>query len=169
MPAGRPSKLTPTQWETIGHRLALGEAAYSLGKEFNIAASQISRKFKGVSHDRVRSAAQALAALPVKDQAAALSLADELRSISGHLAAAGRYGASTAHRLSKLAHGEVQKIDDVNPLESVDALRGVSALTRLANESASTGLNLLAANKDAAKDAAKGSFNITISETDARL
>ena len=85
-------------------------------------------------------------------QAAAVSLADELRSISGHLAAAARYGSASAHRLQALAHGEVQKIDDTNPLESIEALKGVHALTRLANDSAATGLALLSANKEAARD-----------------
>jgi transposase-like protein len=146
---GRPSKLTPSQWEEVGKRLVGGETASELAREYGVALSQVSRRFSQVSQTRVRNVAQALVALPVKEHAAALSLADELRSISGHLAAAARYGSSTAHRLQALAHGEVQKIDDAEPLESIDALKGVSALTRLANDAATTGLALLTANKAA--------------------
>jgi hypothetical protein len=53
-----------------------------------------------------------------------------LRSIRGIQQPPVRYGSSTAHRSSALAHGEVQKIDDANPLESVvKALKGALALT----------------------------------------
>jgi len=145
---GRPSKLTPTQWDEIGRRLSGGETAASLGREFGVSQTVISQRFSKFPKAQVKKLAAELATLPIQAQQAAVSLADELRSISGHLAAAARYGSSTAHRLSALAHGEVQKIDDVSPLESIEALKGVAALTRLANDAASVGLNLLAANKD---------------------
>ena len=151
---GRPSKLTPTQWDEIGKRLASGESAADLAKAHGIAQSQISRRFSHDTQMRVKQVAHALAVMPVKELTAALSLADELRAISGHLAAAGRYGSATAHRLQALAHGEVQKIDDQNPLDSIEALKGVQALTRLANDAAATGLNLLTANKDRANSQA---------------
>lgn len=148
---GRPSKLTPSQWEEVGRKLANGVPAADLAREHGISQSQISRRFSQVTQETVRNVAEQLAALPVKAHSAAVSLADELRSISTHLAAAARYGSATAHRLQALAHGEVQKIDDANPLMSVEALKGVHALTRLANDAASTGLNLLSANKDQAR------------------
>lgn len=145
---GRPSKLTPTQWEEIGRRLAAGETAKALSMEFGVGRTTISERFSDFPTVKVRKLGQELSELPPQAQAAAVSLADELRAISGHLAAAARYGSATAHRLQALAHGEVQKIDDANPLESVEALKGVHALTRLANDAAATGLNLLNANKD---------------------
>lgn len=151
---GRPSKLTTTQWDEIGRRLAAGETAASLSREFGVGQATISERFSEYPKAAVRKLGHELAALPPHAQQAAVSLADELRSISGHLAAAARYGSSTAHRLQALAHGEVQKIDDADPLSSVEALKGVHALTRLANDAASTGLNLLAANKD--KDPDRG-------------
>lgn len=58
----------------------------------------------------------------------------------------------TAHRLQALANSEVQKVDDAEPLASLEALRGVQVLTKLANESAQTGLNLLTANKKTVED-----------------
>lgn len=148
---GRPSKLTPTQWDEVGNRLAAGESAASLSREYGISQATISQRFSEFPKASIQRIGKELAALPPKAQQAAVSLADELRSISAHLAAAARYGSATAHRLQALAHGEVQKIDDANPLVSVEALKGVHALTRLANDAASTGLNLLAANKDQAK------------------
>ncbi|MDE2354811.1 MAG: hypothetical protein KGL17_07285, partial [Betaproteobacteria bacterium] len=51
-------------------------------------------------------------------------------------------------------HAKVQEIDDAAPLtddESFNALKSISALTRLANDASQIPLNLLAANKDAVK------------------
>ena len=150
---GRPSKLTPTQWDEIGRRRA-GERDSALAKEFGVAQSQISRRFSHESQTQIRKVAQELAALPVKDHSAAVTLADELRAISSHLAAGARYGSATAHRLQALAHSEVQKLADDDPLGATDdgngleVLKGVNALTRSANDAASMGLNLLNANKD---------------------
>ncbi len=67
------------------------------------------------------------------------------------MASAARYGAATAHRLSALAHSEVQKVDDGSLLESMDTLKGVAGLTKMVNDSAAIGLNLLAANKEGVK------------------
>ena len=147
---GRPSKLTPTQWDEVGKRLSNGDTAAALAREYGVSQTSISKRFSQFPTAIVGKLGKELSALPPQAQAAAVSLADELRSISGHLAAAGRYGSATAHRLQALAHGEVQKIDDSNPLDSIEALKGVQALTRLANDAAQTGMGLLQANKDQA-------------------
>lgn len=152
---GRKSKLTDKQWEEVGKRYLAGERPADLAREFGIDRAGITRKFsqrvtnvKAVAN-QILSAEEKLLSLPVAQQIEVISLANELRAISMHLAGAGKYGAATAHRLSGLAHSQVQKIDDADPLESIEALKGVSALTRLANDSAEIGLNLLKANKEA--------------------
>lgn len=95
----------------------------------------------------------ALAELPVAQQYQAISLAEKLRSISSHLAGAAEFGAATAHRLSGIAHGKVQEIDDAKPLdaESMEALKGIAVLTRMANDASTIGVNLLSANKEQVK------------------
>ena len=152
---GRNSKLTPDQWADVERRLLSGETPSSLAREYGIHPSQITRKGLAQKTQRVQSVAQqvaaaqsALAELPPAQQYQALSLAEKLRSISDNLAAAAMHGAATAHRLNALANAEVGKVDDAAPLESLEALRGVGALSKLANESASIALNLLAANKE---------------------
>jgi hypothetical protein len=152
---GRPSKLTPSQWDEIAKRIAGGESKASLSREYGISQGVLSQRFSEFPKEVIRKLGAELALLQPQAQAAAVTLADELRSISGNLAAAARYGSATAHRLQALAHGEVQKIDDANPLESVEALKGVAALTRLANESSATGLALLAANRESKADGAQ--------------
>lgn len=158
---GRPSKLTEAQWRQVQTRLLAGERAADLAREFGVSKTAISVRFSGRS-ETVRSVANqlvsaevSLRALPVPEQVAALNLAEELRTISTHLAGAARYGAATAHRLAGIAHGKAAEIDDAAPLtdESLAAMKGIAALTRVANEAAATGLNLLSANKDAVKRA----------------
>ncbi len=149
---GRPPALSPLQQQDVQRRLAMGETIASLAAEYGVGRSTIQR-LSAVSGE-VRKVAEtlaaahtALAALPTAQQHAAVSLAEKLRSISDNLAAAAMHGAATAHRLNALANAEVAKVDDADPLESLDALRGVGVLSKLANESASVALNLLAANK----------------------
>lgn len=162
---GRPSKLKPKQWEEIGKRLLKGnESIRSLASEFNIAESAIRTRFsarvaeiKSVANQML-SAESALRALPVSAQLAVIDLADELRAISGHLAGAAKFGSATAHRLAGIAHAKVHEIDDAAPLtaESLESLRGVAVLTKMANDSSVIGMGLLAANKEAIRDLNSG-------------
>lgn len=157
---GRPSKLSESQWAEINKRLLNGESQGSLAKEFGVSKAAIQKRFSGrietvkTVANQIVEAETALRKLPISDQLAALSLADELRAISMHLAGAGKYGAATAHRLSGIAHAKVQEIDDAAPLndESIEALKGISVLTKMANDASQIGINLLAANKETVKE-----------------
>jgi transposase-like protein len=151
----RPSKLNQDQWAEIERRLLSGESASALAREFGINPSQITRRVAQVSQ-KVQNVAQSLAKahselaeLPVAQQYTALSLAEKLRSISTSLASAAELGAKTAHRLHSLANTEVNKVDDSDPLnaQSIEALKGVGVLTKLANDSSQIAVNLLSANK----------------------
>lgn len=152
----RNSKLTDGQWAEVERRLIAGEKPAALAKEFGINRSAITRKFsqqvrnvKEVANQIV-SAEAALLSLPVAQQLTAISLANDLRAISTHLAGAAKHGAMTAHRLSGIASFKAQEIDDAAPLgtESLEALKGIATLTKVANLSAEIGLNLLRANKE---------------------
>lgn len=154
---GRRSKLSEDQWAEIERRLVSGEGVRALAEVYGISPGQISKRFpNSVSKsvhavaEKLVSAQNALAALPMSQQSLAVSLAEKLRNISGHLASAAEYGSATAHRLSALANAEVSKVDDAEPLNpvSLEAMKGVAALTKLANDSSSIALNLLNANKD---------------------
>lgn len=155
----RPSKLTEKQWAEVEKRVPpLGtESMRSVAKELGISEGVIRKRVK--THTKpVNALANQIAAaelefesLPINTQVKVRTLADRLKGISEHLGGAGELGAMTAHRLSALANSEVQKVDDVNPLESMESLKGVAALTDLANKASVIGLNLLAANKDMMK------------------
>lgn len=75
--------------------------------------------------------------------------------MSMHLASAGKFGAATAHRLAGMAHHRVGQIDPSKPLDdkSMETLKGVAALTRLANDASQIAVSLISANKDAMKKA----------------
>ncbi len=157
---GRKSKLTEEQWEDIKQRILKGELAAALAKEYGVDRAAISRRLseniatvKTVAN-QILATESALRSLPIAQQINAINLADQLRSISGHLAGAANYGAATAHRLSGIAHGKVALIDDASPLDeqSVESLKGIAVLTKMANDSSLIGLNLLKANKEAIDD-----------------
>ncbi|WP_417285053.1 helix-turn-helix domain-containing protein [Comamonas sp.] len=157
---GRPSKLTEKQWGEITARLVAGERAADLAREYGVSkaavSSRVSKRAETIHSvaNQVVTAERSLARLPVSEQLIAVNLASKLRAISDNLASAAQYGAQTAHRLSALANSEVAKVDDADPLkrESVEAMKGVAVLTKLANDSASIALNLLAANKETIKE-----------------
>lgn len=152
----RPSKLSPDQWADVDRRLMSGESASALAREYGINPSQITRRVSQVTQN-VRNVAKSianahteLAALPVAQQYQAISLAEQLRAMSSSLASAATLGAKTAHRLHALANAEVAKVDDAEPLKSMETLKGVGVLTKLANESSHLAVNLISANKETA-------------------
>ena len=153
---GRPSKLTDAQWEQIGKRLLSGESAADLAREFKVSPASVSVRFsKAVGNvkivaNQIVATENALALLNVSEQIAARSLADELKSISAHLAGAAKYGAMTAHRLHGIAQSKAQEIDDAAPMDDLSrtALADVAALTKTANGAAEIGVNLIRANKE---------------------
>lgn len=150
---GRPSKLSPDQWRELERRLNAGESATVLSREFDVSQGLISQRFSKISKE-VKKTAEAiaesqnmLAVLPVAQQYQAISLAEKLRNISTNLASAAEYGAATAHKLQAIAHAQVKKIDEADPMNSQEQLQAISALTRISNDSARLGTDLINANK----------------------
>lgn len=172
---GRKSSLTPEQWVEIERRhLIDGESINALAAEFGINESSVRRRIKPnkaeaqnspkplqvlasekVEADKaVRRIAEQIAELPIARQQIVSNLAQKLTNISGHLASAAEYGAATAHRLQGIAHSKVAEIDDAQPLteESIESLKGIAVLTRMANSSSEIAINLLRANKETVDD-----------------
>lgn len=156
---GRKSKLSEKQWEAVKTRLLSGEKAADLAREFGVSKTVISQRFSE-RIQTVRELANKIVAvdyafkkLPVVDQLETLSMVDELKAISTHLAGAARFGSATAHRLAGIANAKVQEIDDAAPMDdaSMDTLKGIAVLTRMANDASVIGVNLINANKDTVK------------------
>ncbi len=155
---GRKSKLTDAQWAEVDRRLLEGDSIRAVARDYPISEASIRERLQKIGKTetvqqvaaKIIDAERSLAALPISAQVTAQNLAAKLRSISDNLASAAMHGAATAHRLSALANAEVAKVDDAQPLNatSLEAMKGVAALTKLANDSSSIALNLLAANKD---------------------
>jgi hypothetical protein len=155
----RKNNLTEKQWLEIERRYIKGESARSLGAEFKIPESTIRNRYSAHSAQIKKSVKQIIEAeetiiqLPISAQISAQSLLDDLRAISKHLAGAAKFGAMTAHRLSGVANQHAQMIDDAKPDEN--SLMLIARLQATANESAKTGLNLLAANKEQVQQASQ--------------
>lgn len=148
----RPPALTPQQQQDVRARLAAGEGIRAMAREFGVGTATIMRQsaHSGQIRDvaeKVAIARVALAALPPQQQHQAVTLAERLCNISADLAAAAAYGAATAHHLSRIARNQAVKVSEDDPMESQDVLQGIAALNRLANDSASIGMQLVAGNK----------------------
>lgn len=101
--------------------------------------------------------------LPMASQRIVGDLAKKLSNISSYLATSAEHGALASSKLNAIMHAEVQRLQDgaqesilqgVSPLnsESIENLKGIGALSRLANSASEIGLNLLKANKEAIDD-----------------
>jgi len=86
--------------------------------------------------------------LPIHTQCVIFDYAAILRSISNNLAGAADNGARMANTLSLIAVNQVKKINHDDPMESQETLQAISALTKMSNEAAATGLALIKATKD---------------------
>lgn len=153
----RPSKLTEKQWNEIQRRLMNGDTPGMVAKDFGVGRTTITDRFpagcrelKELANQIVSTDAQ-FKALPIASQVSVMSLVDDLKAISMHLAGAAKFGSATAHRLAGIANAQVDKIDDADLMASHAILQSVSALTKIANDAAVPGFNLLNANKESIK------------------
>ena len=147
---GRPSTISPETLKELTKRYTEGETLSSLSKGTGIPISTLHRvlnekkaQITKVSR-HIAKVNREIDLLPYPDRALAIDLAGELRVTSDNLAAAGRLGAQTAHRLMALANEQAAKLDDIDPVgEDGNNLKAVIALIRTANDAAQTGLNLM--------------------------
>ena len=160
---GRPSKLDDRQWSEIGRRLAGGETAAALAREFKVSRPAIVQRFSNRVQE-IRNAAVALAnaevvveRMPVSDAASVRALADQLKGVSSSLAKSAASGARVSERLSDLADRFAQRIakraDEEGTLMP-EELKPVAALVETANRASTIGMGLLAANKGKGGDSA---------------
>ena len=152
---GRRPKHTKHEQEQMFERILKGEKPADIAREFGLTKGRVSQMYAQRTKE-IKETAERLAhveadvsRMPLSDQIMVRNLAEELKSISLNLASAGRYGACVAHRLNAIAHGQMERIDDINPEKSTRELQNIAVLTKIANGSAEIGLKLLGANKEA--------------------
>lgn len=172
---GRKSALTAEQWTEVERRVLIeGESVNSVAKQYKVNEGTIRKKiFPNSSESKApasplislakakikaeadqRNISERISELAPARQLIVIDLARKLSSISEHLAGAAEFGAMTAHKLSGIANFKAAEIDDANPLTgpSMESLKDISALTRMANEASTIGINLLRANKETVDD-----------------
>lgn len=88
--------------------------------------------------------------MPISAQIAAKSHAARLQNLLGNVIGSAEYGAATSHRLQAMANGQVQLIDDADPLneDGVKRLKAIAVLTKTANEAGMQAMQVIAASKD---------------------
>ena len=151
---GRPSKLTPQDEAEIKTRLLNGEKPIDLAKEFKISRSTFSERFSETVRNlksvinQVVATQDVFSALPLSEQLTVISFTDRLRNISNNLAGAAEHGSLTSYILSGVASRQAAKVNQDEPMESQEILQAISALTKISNEAAVIGTNLINANKD---------------------
>lgn len=154
----RPSKLTDKQWAAAERRVPpLGaESIRSVAKELGISEGAL-RKRVNTQVKPINALANQLATaeaeferLPVSAQVKVRTLADKLKGISDDLASAASHGAATASKLARVANVHAEMLSEVaGDVPSPDDLRGIAALTNLANQAGALGMGLIAATKGA--------------------
>lgn len=133
--AGRPSKLTPAQWDEITRRAGEGEAPSKLAVEFKITKRAINARVS--SHTKtVKSLVDQVVSLPAPSQRALMTLVDRENAKRQNLAIIGHEGTAMAARLVTLAR---EKVDTMRVLPPAEDLRDVAAATQVMNAAASMG------------------------------
>lgn len=170
---GRKSSLTAEQWIEVERRhLVDGVSINALATEFGVNESSIRRRIKpnkvespsrksslhALAEEKVRLDAQTkritaqIAELPYANQQIVSDLARKLTNISEHLGSAAELSAASAHRLSRMANQQMEKVDDVNPMTTASFLQAHAVLQKMANCAMEGPLKLLGANKDMIED-----------------
>ena len=153
---GRPSKLGDRQRAEIGRRLANGEKATDLAKEFKVSKGLVSQLFskqvptiQKLATD-LATVEHAIAERPVSEQASIRSLADQMKGMQADYLKGASTGLKTASILHDLAHKRASGLDHASA--DTEDLRVIAASLDTANKASSMGTSLLNANKDAAKE-----------------
>lgn len=141
---GRPSKLTPVQWEEIRTKLMRGERASHLAKQYGVGVARISERFSKSTEklkaiaNQVVDANAAVSKLTVPEKVAVSKHVELLEQMQRHLLHAGNYGAATAHKLNMHADQKMEAYDPTLPVThptNAQIANDVMVLGRLANES----------------------------------
>lgn len=139
---GRPSKLTDKQWAEIKARLLAGEKAADLAREFKVSPTAVSNRVskrietvKAVANQMV-SAKRAMSELSDSEQEITNELVNDLMAVQNHMIKGAKYASASWHRLSAIANGQLEKVDDAEPMKSTDILKAHAVLQKLANEAA---------------------------------
>ncbi len=168
---GRPPKLDDRTKGEIGRRLAMGEKAIDLAREFKVSRALISTCFSKQTPtiqklgSDLASVEVAIARLPISEQVSVRSLADQLKGISSSLARAAQSGSNVAAKLSSIAEQRARMLDHTSEAED---LKPVAALMETANRASTIGMGLLNAGKTI-KDNEPSAPSIKITREDENL
>ena len=149
---------SPEEWAAILHKVIICEQPVrAVAREYNLDEGTIRARIKA---SPVIDLANKLAAVPATlsaglsaltsaEKAVTFTLAERLRRVSDHLAAAADYSGQTAARFAMMARDQAEKVDPLNPLgdDSARYVAEAGALQKMANMASDLPLGLMNANK----------------------
>jgi hypothetical protein len=154
---GRPSKLDERQWAEIGRRLAQGEKAADLAKEFKVSRPTIVGRFSNKVSE-IRSVANALASaemaierMPVSDAMSVRALADSLKQVGGNLVRAAKAGSDTSALLAEIANQKAARVVGEDGKVDGATIAEIAVLTEASNSAAKPALKLVTSSTSPAK------------------
>jgi hypothetical protein len=156
--AGRPPKLDDRQKSEIGRRLAMGDKAIDLAKEFRVSRALVSTCFSKQTStiqklgSDLASVESAVAQLDVSEQVSVRAFADHLRGLSRTLIQAAQSGANVAARLARAAE---ERIEGKDKDDLLDEIIPVGGLMFTANRASSLGSALVRSSDPATADPTK--------------
>ena len=148
---GRPSKLDDRSRSEIGRRLALGEKASGLAKEFGLSRSRFSElfsehgpKIRDVA-ERLASVEVEVASLPISEQVSVRTLADQLKDLGQSLLKTATLNSQTAEIMAGRARKAASALPDDPTLED---LRLPGAFIEVANKASNLTISLVSKNQE---------------------
>ena len=150
---GRKAKLTPQQIKHYQDRHLAGESIRSLAKLAGVGEATL-RDYIGESARKIKDVANqivatdlALKSLPIHAQTAAQDHAARIQRMRANLATGFEMLSGNFMRLASMSQTELAKVDETAMLEekTLDRLKSVARLTRMANDSVEAPLRMAAA------------------------
>lgn len=159
---GRPSKLTPQQWDDVIRRHLDGESISKLAAEFEISRAAMSEKVKERA-DKIKAVANQMVAaerefksLPVSDRVHAVTVRDRLSVLMDVYLQTAETAARNSMHMHNLAAEQKQFIDDATPFgskASSGAVKSFMSLTMAGNAAMVIPSTILKASQDMHKEA----------------
>ena len=135
MPAGRPSKLTLQQWDEIGRRLADGEQAIDLAREYGVDRSALTRRFSQ-QQSKIKTLVSQIVEFPNSQQRVIFTLTERENARRNNLAIMAHEGTALGARMLTLARA---KADKATVKTVADDLRDTAAMVAVGNQAAVVG------------------------------
>lgn len=150
-------KVSLRQWREIDARMAKGESARAVAKDYDITEGAIRYRAKSAPPGKPKTPAFSEIASAIAAHVERMpACQDDMAAIKTALVAAARSSAVTAQKLAAIAAKQVELVDKIDPMDTAEVLQGIGALTKLSNDAGAVGMAFLSAERKAAETGKPG-------------